>query len=151
MATMQEPDMYQEARTLLDAARSGSLAVVEDGLPVIALVTPARAADGAPLVLLSTLSGHTKALAADPRCALMVSGKPSEENPQTSPRLALSGRAALIGGAEAREAYLAKHPYAALYIDFTDFGLWRIEVERARFIGGFARAASLDPTRLLQP
>jgi putative heme iron utilization protein len=151
MATMQEPEIYQEARALLRSARSGSLAVVEDGMPVIALVTPAIGPDGAPLVLLSTLSAHTRTLMIDPRCALMVAGMPAEENPQTSPRLSLSGKAAPAAGAAVRAAYLAVHPYAELYIDFTDFSLWRIEVTGARFVGGFARAASLDPARLLLP
>jgi putative heme iron utilization protein len=156
MATMQEPDIYEEARALLSGARSGSLAVIEAGMPVIALVTPAIGPDGAPLVLLSTLSAHTRALAADPRCALMVAsqpaaGAPGEENPQTSARLSLTGRARPIANPNSRAAYLAIHPYAELYIDFADFSLWRIQVESARFVGGFARAASLDPARLLRP
>jgi putative heme iron utilization protein len=149
MATMQEPEIHDEARALLLSARSGSLAVIEAGMPVIALVTPALGLDGRPMVLLSTLSAHTRALAADPRCALMVVGTPSEENPQTSPRLSLTGRAAPVTGPEARAAYLAVHPYTELYIDFADFSLWRITVESARFVGGFARAASLDPARLI--
>ncbi|HET9147145.1 MAG TPA: pyridoxamine 5'-phosphate oxidase family protein, partial [Acetobacteraceae bacterium] len=91
MATMQEPDVYEEARSLLRAARSGSLAVNGDGAPLIALVTPALAPDGAPLMLLSRLSAHTRALEADGRCALMVAGPPPEANPQTSPRLSLTG------------------------------------------------------------
>ena len=149
MATMQEPDIYDEARALLLNARNGSLAVIEAGMPVIALVTPALGPDGLPMVLLSTLSAHTRALATDPRCALMVVGTPAEENPQTSPRLSLTGRAEPVTGPEARAAYLAVHPYAELYIDFADFSLWRITIESARFVGGFARAASLDPSKLI--
>ncbi|MDE2326698.1 MAG: pyridoxamine 5-phosphate oxidase, partial [Rhodospirillales bacterium] len=44
--------------------------------------------------------------------------------------------------------YLAIHPYARGYAGFTDFGIYRLSPVGARFVGGFARAATLDVERL---
>lgn len=149
---MQEPDdshdIHHEAAMLLRAARVASLAVLEDGYPALALVTPAVTADGAVVVLLSQLSAHTRALDRTPRCALMVSGPPSDENPQTSPRLSLTCDAARSDAPLDRALYLEVHPYAGFYAGFTDFGIYRLQPVTARFVGGFARAATLDVARL---
>jgi len=144
-------DVDREAIALLRGSRVGSLAVVEAGAPKLALVTPAIALDGAPLVLLSRLSAHTRALDRDPACAMMLTGAPSEANPQTAPRLSLGGHAARADDPHLRARYLAIHPYAAMYVDFADFGLFRMTVTEARYVGGFARAAKLDPARLAPP
>jgi hypothetical protein len=39
--------------------------------------------------------------------------------------------------AEARAAYLAKHPEAEQWVDFGDFTILRMEVKDLYFIGGF--------------
>ena len=149
MAATQEPrDYIAEAARLLREAGVGTLATVADGLPNAALVTPALAPDGAPRLLLSTLAVHTRQLAAHPACSLLLVGAATNDNPQTAPRLCLSGRAAVAESAAARGPYLARHPYAALYADFADFSFWRLEVTRAQYIGGFAAAAALDPDAL---
>ncbi|MDD2875775.1 MAG: pyridoxamine 5-phosphate oxidase [Acidiphilium sp.] len=150
MQDLREPnhDIHREARLLLRAARAASLAVIDGGYPALALVTPAVARDGAVIVLLSQLSAHTRALDRDPRCALMVSAPPTERNPQTSPRLSLVCDAARSDAPEDRARYLAIHPYAASYADFTDFGIFRLQSIAARYVGGFARAATLDTARL---
>jgi len=54
-----------------------------------------------------------------------------------------------------REAYLARHPRAAYWVDFDDFSFWRLDVKDLYFVGGFAamdwvtaddyRAARPDP------
>jgi putative heme iron utilization protein len=143
-----EQDFYKHAKSLLVQARVASLATVAAGIPFAALVTPAFADDLAPLLLLSSLSTHTRQLQADGVCALLVAGAPVTENPQTAPRICLTGRAAVIAGPDVRTAYLATHPYAALYVDFADFAFWRVEVTAAHYIGGFAAAARLDVARL---
>jgi putative heme iron utilization protein len=153
MATMQglrEPqnDIHREARLLLRAARGASLSVIEDDYPAIALVTPAITLDSAAIVLLSQLSAHTRALDRDPRCALMVQGQATERNPQTSPRLSLVCDATRSDDPADRARYLAVHPYATFYAGFGDFGIYRLTPIAARYVGGFARAASLDVARL---
>jgi putative heme iron utilization protein len=151
MAATQEgsdQDFYKQASALLLRAKVATLATASDGLPFGALVTPAFLADFSPLLLLSELSTHTRQLHGNPACALLVTGEPTTENPQTAPRLCLTGTASVIPSAEARAPYLATHPYAEMYVDFADFAFWRIELTGAHYIGGFAAASRLDVARL---
>lgn len=134
------PSPARQARALLRAARAASLATTDDGDPFVSLVTPATAPDLTPLLLLSDLSAHTRHLRADPRCALMAVGEAAETNPQTAPRVSVIARAEIADDPELRARFLAIHPYAARYAGFADFHLWRLSIEGAMLVGGFARA-----------
>ena len=114
----------------------------------MSLVTPATAADGSVLLLLSELSEHTRQLRADPRCAVMVVGPAAEANPQTAPRLTVTGVAVLEPDPALKRRWLAVHPYAAFYAGFGDFHLWRVALGEGSFIGGFARAYRLPAAGL---
>ena len=140
---MSEPSPGWEARKLLRAARVGTLASAADGQPFASLVTPACAPDLSLLLLLSDLSEHTRHLRAEPRCSVLVTGTPEGANPQTAPRVTVTGLAERIADAALKARYLAVHPYAALYADFGDFSLWRIRPLGGLYVGGFARAARL--------
>ena len=148
---MEQYDAILEARRLIRAARSATLATGQAGQPFASLVTPATAPDLSLLMLLSSLSEHTRHLQADPRCALMVAGAPTGPNPQTAPRVTVTGMAEQVpadqvAGLKAR--WLAVHPYAALYADFGDFALWRVRIGGALLVGGFARAVRLKASAL---
>ena len=131
------------ARKLLRAARAGTLATAADGQPFASLVTPACAPDLSVLLLLSELSEHTRHLRADPRCAVMVAGPADSANPQTAPRLTVTGLAEQVADPVLKARWLAVHPYAVLYAGFGDFSLWRIAPRAGLFVGGFARATRL--------
>lgn len=132
------------ARKLLRAARAGTLATNDgSGQPYASLVTPATAADGSVLMLLSGLSPHTRHLRAEPRCALLVQGAPTGPNPQTAPRLTVTGRAEPESDPALKARWVTLHPYAAFYADLGDFQLWRLRAEAGQFIGGFASAHRL--------
>ncbi|MBN8905978.1 MAG: pyridoxamine 5'-phosphate oxidase family protein [Rhodospirillales bacterium] len=157
-----------QARRLLRAARSATLASSAEGQPFASLVTPATTADLGLLLLLSDLSEHTRHLRADPRCALLVCGDAEGPNPQTAPRLTVTGLAERVADpalkprylavhpyAAERVAdpalkarYLAVHPYAALYADFGDFAIWRVRPMGGLLVGGFARATRLRGSEL---
>jgi putative heme iron utilization protein len=141
-----------EARCLVRAAASAALATQQDGQPFASLATPATAPDLTPLLWLSTLSQHTRELRVEPRCALLFTGPAPEANPQTAPRVTLTGLAEPVPSAEApalKARWLARHPYAALYAGFADFALWRVRIQGALLVGGFARAARIRLTELL--
>jgi len=138
-----------EARKLLRAARSGALATVADGgQPFASLVTHACAPDLSVLLLLSNLSEHTRHLRAEPRCSILVCGTAEGTNPQTAPRVTVTGIAEVADDAALKARFLAVHPYAAQYADFGDFQLWRIRPMGALFVGGFARAMRLRRAEL---
>jgi putative heme iron utilization protein len=140
---------WWQARRLLRATRAGSLATTISGQPFAALVTPACAQDLSVLLFLSDLSEHTRHLRADPRCAVLLVGAAEGANPQTAPRLTITGVAAPDRDPALKARWLAIHPYAALYADFADFTLWRIRPAAGMFVGGFARATRLKAAELL--
>jgi hypothetical protein len=133
-----------EARKMLRAARSASLATIADGgQPFASLVIPACAPDLSLLLLLSNLSEHTRHLRAEPRCSLLVCALPEGANPQTAPRVTITGIAEAADNAALDARFLAVHPYASLYAGFGDFHLWRIRPMGALFVAGFAQAVRL--------
>ncbi len=148
----------RQARGLLRSARHGALATLDpaDGTPLATRTGLACDMDGAPVFLTSTLSAHTQALLADPRCSLLI-GAPGKGDPLAHPRVTVTGRAERIGAegrdgdtrARLRRRYLARHPKAELYVDFPDFSFWRLEVTRASLNGGFGRAYAMTPQDLL--
>jgi putative heme iron utilization protein len=135
------------ARKLVRAARAGTLATAIEGQPFASLVTPATAPDGSILLLLSDLSEHTRHLRADGRCAVMVQGEPDSPNPQTAPRVTVTGIAAIEPAWKSR--WVAIHPYAEFYAGFGDFNLWRLQPAGGLFVGGFARAHRLRQADLM--
>ena len=149
---MAKAELGFEARRLVRAASSATLSTVADGQPFASLATPAAAGDLTPLLWLSSLSEHTRHLAAEPRCALLFTGAPEGPNPQTAPRVTLTGLAERVPEPEVpalKARWLARHPYAALYADFADFALWRVRLGGALLVGGFARATRLRLAELL--
>jgi putative heme iron utilization protein len=138
-----------EARRLIREARQASLATAAGGAPQLGLVTPATDPGLDILLLLSGLSAHTRALIEHPACGLLFIGAPAGANPQMTPRVAVTGVAERLdrgspGHDAARARYLAVHPYAALYVDFDDFSLWRLRPETANHVAGFGRARKLS-------
>ena len=149
---MAPPDHGFEARRLIRASASATLATSAEGQPFASLVTPAAAPDLSVLMLLSSLSEHKRHLRAEPRCALLFAGSPEGANPQTAPRVTVTGLAEPVPEAEVpalKARWLARHPYAALYADFGDFALWRVRPGGALLVGGFARATRLRVADLL--
>ena len=138
------------ARRLLRTIRAGSLATLdrESGAPFASLVTVATDADGAPLILISRLSAHTTNLDADARASILLAAS-GKGDPLAHPRLTVSGEIEAAEDPRMRRRFLARHPKAALYADFPDFGFRRLRIRSAHLNGGFARAASLGPDDLL--
>ncbi len=139
------------ARKLLRAARVATLATQSGGWPFAALVTPATDAELTLLLLLSDLSEHTRHLRREPRCAVMVAGEADGPNPQTTPRVTVSGRADIVADPAALQRYLAVHPYAAGYAGFSDFNIWRVTPDDGQLVAGFGRAHRLRREHLRPP
>jgi putative heme iron utilization protein len=137
------PAPVWQARTLLRGCRAATLATALDGQPFASLVTPACAPDLSVLLLLSDLSEHTRHLRAEPRCSVMAVGAAETTNPQTAPRVTVTGLAELEPDPALQARWVSLHPYAAFYADFGDFHLWRIRPLAGQIVGGFARANRL--------
>jgi putative heme iron utilization protein len=150
----------EEARTLVSAVTVGYLATVgEDGDPWCSLVVFGPTPEGNPVLLVSTLAEHGRNLLGDPRASIAINDPSAPGDPLDRPRITLAGRAVQPQGdaAEAAlDAHVAAVPGARLYAGWKDFSLWVLEVERVRWVGGFAEmdsvsreeyvAAEADPT-----
>jgi putative heme iron utilization protein len=135
------------ARALVRRAWKAALGTLErtTGYPFTSLTSIATEPDGTPLLLLSRLAQHTRNLEQDRRASLLVDGS----NALAGDRVTLIGAVAPTNTASARARFLARHPSARSFVDFSDFALYRLQVERAHFIGGFGRIVALDRADLL--
>ena len=138
----------ETTRHLLRDARFATLATINENFyPFASLVTFALDRDEMPFLLVSRLSGHTKHLLADPRCSLLV-GEPGKGDPLAHARITIQCSASIIDRASdeniiLRTLFIARHPKAALYIDFPDFLYIRLTMMEASLNGGFGKAFRL--------
>ncbi|HKO56750.1 MAG TPA: DUF2470 domain-containing protein [Thermoanaerobaculia bacterium] len=154
-----EPTHAERVRTLLAEERVGTLATQSarhPGFPFASVMPYALLDDASPLFLISGMAIHTQNALADPRASLLVMQSGSGSDPLGAPRATLLGHVTRIETTPAlRAAYLARHPSASYWIDFSDFSFFRLEVTDVYFVGGFGvmgwvaaddyRAAQPDP------
>jgi hypothetical protein len=138
-----------DPRALMRGQATAALGTLMDGAPYASLVLVAFDADGSPLLLLSRLAQHTKNLLADPRVSLLFDGTAGLDDPLTGPRLTVLGSAAACPDTDALQRYLARHPSAAAYAGFSDFGLYRVTIARGQLVAGFGRIAWIEAEALV--
>jgi hypothetical protein len=135
-------DLATKARSLLRRADAGVLSTHSlemAGFPFGSLAPFAMTIECRPLLYVSRLAEHTRNLAADPRCCLTVV-ETTHGDRQAAGRASVLGEAHALPDAEraaAAERYFALFPEQRAYEEFGDFGFWRIEPVRVRWIGGF--------------
>ena len=138
----------EDARALVARTKLATLATIsDDGSPLATLVATADDGTGRPLFLVSGLSEHTRTLRARPRASgLFVDEVRGEGGPMDRLRVTLTGEFQFLSDEEATSAkatFLAHHPDAERYVALPDFTAARLEIETVRYVGGFARAATL--------
>lgn len=137
-------DPPSACRRLASTAAFGALATVArepPGHPFASLVAVAFDGRGQPILLVSSLAEHGKNLKADARASLLVTDA-AAAHPLAGSRMTLLGTCVPIadeGVEEARRTFLERHPDAASYARFADFGLLRLDVASVRWIAGFGR------------
>jgi putative heme iron utilization protein len=115
----------------------------DPGYPGGSVVGFAPDEDGRPLFIFSGMSTHTQDLLLDPRCSVTIAAK--EFKGAADGRVNLMGKCTLVPVEEreaVKEIYLKKHP-GAFWVGFGDFNWFRLDIEKIRFVGGFARAGSV--------
>lgn len=132
-----------EARAFLMGTHSGVLSTHSakiPGYPFGSIAPFVLDDEGNPLILISTLAEHTKNIAADPRVSL-IAFDPAAPDMQSGARLTLVGDAKLADKQDGplRERYLSQFPQALQYFDMHDFLFYSIQIQQARFIGGFGK------------
>ncbi|ULE34610.1 HugZ family pyridoxamine 5'-phosphate oxidase [Mycobacterium sp. IDR2000157661] len=144
-ANSARPSAAEEARTIAASTNSGTLATLTaDGAPWASFVTYGLLA-GAPVLCVSNLAEHGRNLTGDPRASIAIVAPSSEADPLASGRVTLAGVVERPVGDElaaAREAHLSGVAAAKYYIDYSDFTLWVLRVQRVRWVGGYGRMDS---------
>ena len=150
-----QPDPFQEVRELIRSRDRAALATAlpaGDGgpaWPYTSLVLVALDHDLSPLLFLSDLAEHTRAIGGDPRVSLLFDGTGGLAQPLTGPRVTLLGRAAKTDEERLKRRFLRRHPDAEMYAGFRDFNLYQVTLERAHLVGGFGKIRWIEPWELL--
>lgn len=144
-------EIAAEVRLLVRQALKGALATLEPagGGPYVSLVTVATEPDGTPLMLLSRLALHTKNIMSDHRASLLIDASGGDADPLSGGRVSLIGRVAPTSSPTAAARFLARHPGAEGYAQFSDFAFYALQIERAHYVGGFGRIVDLATADLI--
>jgi heme iron utilization protein len=145
IANAVRPSAAEEARTIAASVNTGTLATLTaTGDPWASFVTYGLL-DGAPVLCVSNMAEHGRNLAGDQRASIAIVAPATESDPLASGRVTLAGVVEHPSDDElaaARDAHMAAVPAAKYYIDYTDFALWVLRVQRVRWVGGYGRMDS---------
>lgn len=148
-------DMSRAVRALLRgldrAALATALPALEGGAtwPYASLVLVAVDHDLSPVLLLSDLAEHSKAIAAESRVSLLFDGTGGLDQPLSGARVTLLGRIERTIDPRLAQRFLARHPDAEMYAGFKDFHFHRVVPERAHLVAGFGKIRWLEASELL--
>ncbi len=156
-----EPSSAERVRTLFSLASVATLSTMSrkvPGFPFGSLMPYALDQAGRPIFLVSNMAMHTQNLKADARASLFCGPAGAEDDPLGAARATLVGTVDAVPPNElaaARELYLARHEKSRSWVDFDDFGFFRLEPVEIYYVGGFGvmgwvsaadyAAASPDP------
>jgi len=139
------PSAAEEARTIAASTNTGTLAsLTASGDPWASFVTYGLLG-GAPVLCVSNLAEHGRNLAGDPRASIAIVAAATDSDPLANSRITLAGVVERPAGDElaaARQAHLDAVPAAKYYVDYSDFTLWVLRVDRVRWVGGYGRMDS---------
>ena len=142
-----------DARQLLQTIGKASLATLHPNQcrPYTSLVLFYPDDKGRPVMMLSGLADHVKNLNADGAASMMIDGTAGES--LAGPRVSVEGTVTKVTDdadiKSLKAAFIARHPEAAIYADFTDFNLYRMTPSRLHLIAGFGRIHWLDAEDVL--
>ena len=97
-----------------------------------------------PVIYISPIAQHTKNIVADSRVSLTVVERTDSEDVQAHGRVTCIANAVEIDDRDAAERYFSYFPSARQYDRTHAFTLFRLELVRVRFIGGFGQIFWVD-------
>lgn len=146
-----EPSHAERAKTLVYLQQTGGLSTLsrkQPGWPFGSVMPYGLDEQGQPAFLISTMAMHTQNLLGDPRASLLVTPPESRTDPLGAARVTLMGSVTPVPKEESapvRERYLARHPNASYWVDFNDFGFFRMTIADIYFVGGFGSMGWVAP------
>jgi len=145
-----EPGYAERVRTLLSIASTATLSTMSRrraGFPFGSLMPFALDDAGRPLFLISSMAVHTQNLSSDPRCSLFVAQENAEGDPLGAARATLLGSCEPVPPGDValvRETYLSRHANSRYWVDFSDFGFFRLAPSDIYYVGGFGVMGWVD-------
>jgi len=140
---------HNDIGRLLATCRIGSLATSGKHGPEASMAPFAMDTQGL-LLHLSNLARHTVNLKVNPHAGFMIcTPEQTSASPLSLPRLSLEGSVVPVDASEVeneKSCYLARIAEAEPLFSFADFRLYRFEIARMYWVGGFgsARTVSAD-------
>ena len=156
-----EPSYKAErVRTLVSLCTIATLSTASrkvSGYPFGSLMPYAIDGAGRPIFLISNMAMHTQNLQADARASLFVT-QAGDGDPLGAARATLVGDVLPVPEdetGEVRELYLSRYESSRSWVDFKDFGFYRLAPLDIYYVGGFGvmgwvtaedyRIAAVDP------
>jgi heme iron utilization protein len=143
-APVPEPTLAERGRTLIQLGRVGTLSThsrKQSGFPFGSVMPYGPDDQGRPVFLISSMAMHTQNLKADARASLLVMQEGGQsEDPLGAARITLVGEVLPVPKEETgavRKLYLDRHEKARYWVDFDDFGFYRLQLVDVYFVGGF--------------
>ena len=155
-----EPTYAERVRTLVSLCTIATLSTVSrkrPGYPFGSLMPYAMDATGRPVFLISNMAMHTQNVQADQRASLFLS-QGGDGDPLGTARATLVGDVLSVPEdevGEARQRYLLRYENSRSWVDFKDFGFYRLQPLDIYYVGGFGvmgwvnteeyQSAKIDP------
>lgn len=146
-----EPSHAERAKTLVYSQQTGSLSTLsrkQPGWPFGSVMPYGLDTKGQPVFLISTMAMHTQNLLGDPRASLLVTPPESRVDPLGAARVTLMGSVTKVPkeeNADVRTCYLTRHANASYWVDYQDFGFFRMAITELYFVGGFGSMGWVSP------
>ncbi len=145
-----EPSHAERVRTLVAQTSVATLSTVSrkhPGFPFGSLMPFALDGEGRAIFLISNMAMHTQNLKADAHASLFVAQPAEAGDPLGAARATLVGLVTPVPEsdlAETRERYLLAHENSKYWVDFADFGFFRLDPVDLYYVGGFGVMGWVD-------
>lgn len=140
---------------VIENSKIASLGTCNNNQPFVSMVAFSTNDNFSELyILISQLAKHSKNIAVNNKISLMICQPETEsDNPQTLARISITGAAHLIEKnteeyISAKNSYLTKNTSAVMYFSLGDFQLYKLEIDKGRYVAGFAKTFNLSKESL---
>jgi len=142
IAQLPEPTFAERVRTLVSLCTIATLSTASrkrSGYPFGSLMPYSNDRTGRPIFLISNMAMHTQNIQADHRASLFVA-QAGDGDPLGTARATIVGDVRPVPESEideARQCYLSRYENSRSWVDFTDFGFYRLQPLDLYYVGGF--------------
>ena len=139
----------QQAKSLCASHNSLFLSTLSNNrkdFPFASVAQYLYGADNHFYLFISDIAQHSKNLAKHPQLSFMILNQQQQDDAE-NPRVTVMANAEKLTRDSSQtliSEFVEQHPKAAQYAELADFHIWRLTVQRVRYIGGFGQAFWLE-------